>query len=170
MPEDFVPTNRRPLDQVRPPYFYPPQVLPWEQVEGCWYSSLFDSKGDDWSQSWREFLGQVYDICDQRMFYIESTPCWPSHPDIVMEFLAIIRAYKAFQEGLILERDPISGLDLCERIDRAFERINRMLERCSSKCQYVRQRELDEEWADRRDPVKGLKRFVLPGVFEYSGF
>jgi hypothetical protein len=166
MPEDFVHTNRRPSDQVRDPYFHTSHELPKEQVEGCWYHSLFDDKDESWSENWREFLGEVYDLCDQRMFYIESTPCWPSHPDIVMEFLSIIRAYEAFQNKTVWEQKPDYGLDLCEKIDKSFERIKKMLDRCSSECHYARQRRVDDEWEGRTTPVKDLSRVILPGVFE----
>jgi hypothetical protein len=162
MPEDFVHTNRRPHSQVRRSYFDTPNELPKTQVDGCWYKFIFDDK------KWPEFLGEVYDICDQRMFYIESTPCWPSHPDVVMEFLSIINAYKAFQNEAVLKNKPDYGLDLCEKIDKAFERINKMLDRCSSECQYVRQRQVDEEFPSRRAPAMRLSRFIVPGVFEQS--
>jgi hypothetical protein len=162
MPENCVNTIRRQPHQVRPSYFNTPDALPKEQVDRCWYGFLFNE------QTWQEFLGQVYDVCDQRMFYLESTPCWPSHPDIVMEFLSIIKAYKAFQDGVIFEKDPNYGLDLCEKIDRAFERINKMLDRCSSECHYARQRKVDEEFSNRRAEVESLSRFILPGVFDQS--
>jgi hypothetical protein len=157
MTSRFYPTNRRP-ENVRP--FC--DGLQEQPAQACWYDFLFDEA------TWPEFLGQVYDICDQRMFYIENTPCWPSHPDVVMEFLSIIRAYKAFQDGSGFETDPCFGLDLCEEIDKAFERINKKLDRCSSECHYDRQRRVDKEWASRTTPVEDLSRFVLPGVFDCS--
>jgi hypothetical protein len=162
MSEDFINTNRRPLEQVRPSYFNTPDALPREQVDKCWYSFLFK---DD-PETWKEFLGEVYDICDQRMFYIESTPCWPSHPDIVMEFLSIIKAYKAFQDGSVFEKEPNYGLQLCEQVDRAFQRIHSMMQRCSHECQYGSQRKVDEELSDRYAKVESLSRFIVPGVFE----
>jgi hypothetical protein len=143
-------------------YFNTPDAFPKEQVEKCWYAFLLDE------QKSQEFLGQVYDICDQRMFTIESTPRWPAHPGIVMEFLSILKAQQAFQDGKIFETNPSYGLDLCEKIDRAFERIKKLLDRCSSECSYTRQRRLDEEFPDRYAEVESLSRFILPEVFEQS--
>jgi hypothetical protein len=166
MPEDFFHTNRRPLDQIRQSDFNSPhklsneQLKEWGQEEGCWYAFLFDK------EEWPEFLRKVYDICDQHMFYIESTPCWPSHPDIVIEFLSIIKSYQAFQKGGIFEKEPNYGLDFCEKMDKSFERIKEKLSRCSSECSYTRQRRLDEELSDRYANVRSLSGFIVPGIFE----
>jgi hypothetical protein len=162
MPEDFVHTNRRPSDQVRDPYFHTPRELPKEEVDGCWYDFIFQE------EKWPEFLGEVYDICDQHMFFIESTPCWPSHPDIVIEFLSIIKSYKAFQKGVIFEKEPNYGLDFCEKIDKAFERIKEKLSRCSSECSYTRQWRIDQQLSNQYENVRSLSRFIVPGVFEQS--
>jgi len=88
------------------------------------------------------FLSQVYDLCDERMFNIEATPCWTSHPDIVLEFLCIIMAREGFQDQSIVDNDPLYGLKMCEYIESAFHRITNMLARCIGECEHHRRRTL----------------------------